>query len=83
MIVESYYVIRAALIIWPKYFQALHKDASAHADDDEENGVSISEELIQTGLALIVIIGIAWSYITKHTSYKQSAIKLFLFLQSI
>ena len=46
MIVESYYVTRAALIIWPKYLQALNKDDSVHHDGHQDDRVSIDEELI-------------------------------------
>jgi hypothetical protein len=85
LIVESYYFIRASLIIYPKYFAAVGKDDFEHKGDaaaDMGDGVSIEEELVQTGLALTVMVGIIWSYFSKH-QLRFEAIKLFLFVQSI
>ena len=45
------------MIIWPKYFKAL--------DKDDDNDVSIVEEAIQLTLAIIVVVGILWSYLSK------------------
>ena len=61
MIVESYYWVRAAFIIWPKYFQAEGKD--------EDGDVQIIEEIIQLVLALIVMIGLAYSYFGKRVDH--------------
>ena len=73
MIVESYFFWRSCLIIWPKYFAAIEKD--------EDNDVSIFEESIQLALALIVILGIIWSYVSK--TYRYEPIRWMLFIQTI
>jgi len=73
MIIESYFFWRSVLIIWPKFFKANEKD--------EEHDVSVTEELIQLMLALVVCLGIAWSYLSKI--YKYEAIKWLLFVQAI
>ena len=70
MIVESYFFWRSVLILWPKYFKANEKD--------EENDVSLIEELIQLALATIVILGIAWSFLSKK--FKYEPIKWLLFV---
>ena len=61
------------MIIWPKYFKANNKD--------EDNEVSVTEEMIQLTLAFIVILGILWSYCSKV--YKYEVIKWLLFVQAI
>lgn len=73
MIIESYFFWRSCLIIWPKYFNAVEKA--------EDNEVSIFEELIQLTLALIVVVGIIWSYVSRV--YKYEPIKWLLFIQTI
>jgi hypothetical protein len=60
------------LIIWPKHFAAV--------DKDENNDVSISEEFIQLALFTIVMVGIAWSYLSK--TYKYEPIKWLLIIQT-
>jgi hypothetical protein len=61
IIVESYYWVRAILIIWPKYYNAVKKD---------NNGdVQIVEELIQILLAIIVCGGLVYSYYGKRLKY--------------
>ena len=61
------------MIIWPKYFKASEKD--------DDNDVSVAEEMIQLTLALIVIAGIVWSYLSNV--YKYESIKWLLFIQTI
>ena len=46
------------LIIWPKYIAAVEKD--------EDDDVKIREEIIQSVLALIVILGVVYSYVSKQ-----------------
>jgi len=58
------------LILWPKYFKANEKD--------EEHDVSLVEELIQLALALVVCMGIAWSFLSKKNRYEP--IKWLLFI---
>jgi hypothetical protein len=76
MIVESYFFCRSVFIIWPKYFAAVAKNELDSSID--ENEVSVLEESIQLSMAVIVIFGICWSYLSKI--YKFEPIKWLLWV---
>jgi hypothetical protein len=61
IIVESYYWVRATLIIWPKYYTAVKTE--------EDGDVRIVEELMQLFLAIFVCAGLVFSYFGKHLKY--------------
>ena len=64
------------MIIYPKFFKASDKDQG------DGNDVAVDEELIQSFLALVVISGLLWSYLSKNIR-KLALIKYLLYIQSI